>query len=210
MSFTVTLKELRSAGACYNGYNKLVFGLQGKKFSEIDNARESYIRYKHDEPISIAFIAENNGLDDALWALRCVKNHDRDIRLLAVQYARQVQHLMEDERSINTINVAEKFANGEATEQELAAARVAAGDAAWVAAGDAAWVAAGVAARVAAWVAARAAAWVAAGVAARVAAGVAARVAAGVAAGAAAGDAARAAQKEMLIKMCNGTAPWQV
>jgi len=52
--------------------------------------------------------------------------------------ARQVQHLMTDKRSLDAIDVAERFANGLATENELdiawAAARAAAGDAAWDAA----------------------------------------------------------------------------
>jgi hypothetical protein len=90
-----------------------------------------------------------------------------------------------------------------------AAARAAAGDAAWDAAGAAAWDAAGAAARAAAgaaaraaagaaagaaaWDAARAAAWDAAGAAAWDAAGAAAWDAAGAAAGDAAWDAARAA-----------------
>ena len=102
---------------------------------------------------------------------------DRTLRLFAVWCARQVQHLMPDPRSVAAVDVAERFANGEATADELtaaeAAARAAAGaaadaawDAAWAAA-DAAWAAwaaadaAWAAARAAraAWAAARAAAW---------------------------------------------------
>ena len=115
---------------------------------------------------------------------------DRELRLFAVWSARQVQHLMTDARSQAALGVAERHANGEAIDQELAAA----GDAAWDAAGDAAWDAAGDAARAAAGDAARAAAWAAT----RDAAGAAAWDAAGDAAWAAAGDAARAAQAEWL------------
>lgn len=68
---------------------------------------------------------------------------DRELRLLAVWACRQVQHLMTDPRSIAAVDVAERFANGQATADELAAARAAA----W----DAAWDAAGAAARAAAW-----------------------------------------------------------
>jgi hypothetical protein len=81
--------------------------------------------------------------------------------------ARQVQHLMTDQRSLAALDVAERHANGEATDEELAAARAAAcdaaRDAAWAAARDAAWAAA----RDAAWDAARDAAWDAAWAAAR-------------------------------------------
>ena len=187
MKFEVTLKQLRANKACVSGYNKVVSALKG---IECDCNKETYIRFKHDEPISLISILETNGLDDALWCLRCNCDWDRDSRLFAVWCARQVQHLLTDERSINALNVAERFANGNATREELTAAC----DAARAAARDAAWDAARAATWDAAWAAARAAAWDAAWAAARAAAW---------------GD-ARAAQKEMFIKMCKGDAPWQV
>lgn len=203
--FTVTLAALREAGACYEGYNKLVRSIQGKAFSAKDADRNSYIPFKHDAEIPLLDILKSNGLDDALWTLRCISGADRDLRLFAVWCARQVEHLMQDQCSKDALNVAERFANGEATDEE----RAAAGDAAW----DAALGAAGAAAGAAAW----AAAWAAAGGAARAAALGAARAAAGDAAWdaarAAAWGAARAAawdaQKEMFERMCLGTAPWQ-
>jgi hypothetical protein len=76
---------------------------------------------------------------------------DRELRLFAVSSARRVQHLMTDPRSVAALDVAERHANGLATDAELAAAR------------DAAWAAAGAAAGAAAWAAARDAAWAAAG-----------------------------------------------
>lgn len=124
--FAVTLKSLRENRACFEGYNKLVRSLQGKEFSEQDETRASYIRFRHDDPIPIEYILNSNGLDDALWALRCVKGADRDIRLCVVWYARQVQHLMQDERSFNALSVAERFANGNASEGELLDASAAA------------------------------------------------------------------------------------
>jgi hypothetical protein len=62
---------------------------------------------------------------------------DRELRLFGVFSARQVQHLMTDSRSLAVLDVAERHANGEATDEELAAAV----DAAWAAAGYAAWAA---------------------------------------------------------------------
>jgi len=132
-------------------------------------------------PVTLLTILESNGLDDALWCLRAVKGRDREIRLYAVWCARQVQHMMTDPRSVAALDVAERYANGEATEEELVAAEVAAR-----AATDAAW-----AARSAAWAAARAAtdaAWAAAWTA-------------GAAAGDAAGDAARDAQEAKFKEM---------
>ena len=89
------------------------------------------------------------------WMLWLLYNHpneatDRELRLIAVKCARQVQHLMTDKRSINALDVAEKFANGCATNKQLYAAMYAA----WDAARAAAWDAASDAARAAACVAA--------------------------------------------------------
>ena len=47
---------------------------------------------------------------------------DRTLRLSAVYCARSVQHLMKDQRSINSIDVAERYAHGEATDEELGVA----------------------------------------------------------------------------------------
>jgi hypothetical protein len=66
-------------------------------------------------------------------------SNEKDLRLMAVAFARQVQHLMKDQRSINALDVAERYANGEANIDELTAARAAAREAA--AASDAAWAA---------------------------------------------------------------------
>ena len=75
----------------------------------------------------------------------------RELRLFAVWSAMQVQHLLADPRSLAALDVAERYANGEATDEELAAAREAAGAAALSAraAGAAAWAAAWAAARAA-------------------------------------------------------------
>lgn len=184
--FVVTLYALRKAGACFGGYNKIVRALQGAEFTSADDERESYIRFSHKGPVTLESILASNGLDDSLWALRCVPHVDRDARLFAVWCARQVQHLMTDQRILNALDVAESFANGNATEDERDAALYAALYAAW----DEARSAAFDAARYAAWDAA----WYAARHAARHAAW----------------DTARSAQKEMFVRMCNGTAPWQV
>ena len=176
-----TLNAIRSKGPCSEGWKKLLTNL-GKTAAD-------------DEPLSLITILDSNGLDDAIWCLRAVTGHDKEIRLFAVWCARQVQHLMKDPRSINALDVAERFANGDATEEELEAARAAAGAAAWDAASAAAWDAARDAARDAACVAARAAARDAAGAAAWDAASAAAWDAARAAARAAARDAARAAAR---------------
>ena len=141
----------------------------------------SYLRFAYKEPISLSFILENNGLNDALWAMHCIKDAYRDISLFSVWCARQVQHLMRDSRSTNALDVAERFANGKATKEELEAA-------------SAAWAAS--AASPAAWATSAAGAASAAARAASVAAN-------------AVRDDTYAAQEEMFKLMCDGKAPWQ-
>lgn len=175
MKFMTTLNEIRAHSPCSDGWSKLLNTL-GKTKAD-------------DEPLSMLTILDSNGLDDALWCARAFKGHDRDFRLFGVWAARQVQHLMTDQRSLDALDVAEQFANGLCDD----AARAAALAAALAAARAAAWYAA--------WDAAGAAAWYAAGAAARDAAGDAAGAAAGDAAWYAAGDAAVDAQESRLRKM---------
>jgi len=131
-----------------------------------------------DEPLPLLTVLESNGLEETLWCFRSVEGFDREKRLLAVAFAREVEHLM-PYAAKSALDVAERFANGLATDEELAqaAADAAAADAAaWAAA---AADAAAAAAR-SAWAAAAAArsAWAAARAAARSAAAAAARSAA--------------------------------
>jgi hypothetical protein len=189
---TTTLKQLRKAGACCDGYNKVVRSLQNLPFTEKDDDRCSYIRFDHKEEINILDILESNGVDDCLWALcATTQKCDKVARLMAVKFVREVQYLITDPISLNALDVAERFANGEATEEELAAAQSAAWTAAWAAAKraaphaafaaahhaaeDAAHHAAEDAAQRAAWAAAQSAAWAAAWAAAKLAAKLAAR-----------------------------------
>jgi hypothetical protein len=90
INYEVTLAQLRKHEACASGYNKVVRMLQGKPFTEEDAERETHIRFAHKPPVSLESIANNNGLDDALWCLRVIGGCDRDARLFAVWCARQV------------------------------------------------------------------------------------------------------------------------
>jgi hypothetical protein len=100
--------------------------------------------------------------DWMLWLLEKIDyKDDKALRLIVIDCARQVQRLMKDVRSTNALDVAEKYVNGKATDEELAAASDAAWDAARDAASDAARDAAKDAVRDAAWAAARDAAWAA-------------------------------------------------
>lgn len=175
-----TLNEIRKHNPCAYGWQQLLTYL-GKTKAD-------------DEPLSIATIIDSNGLEDALWCLRAVEGYDRETRLYAVWCAKQVQHLLTDQRSLDALAVVERYALGKATEDELKAASGAARDAAraayWAAAEAAAW---------AAWYAARSARE--AGEAARDAAR-AAGAAGAAGAAVAAGDEMRKRQADELRRMC--------
>jgi hypothetical protein len=119
-----TLNKIRNHNPCKDGWEKLLKHL-GKTKAD-------------DEPLSLLTILDSNGLGDALWCFRAVDGYDKEKRLFAVWCARQVQHLITDKRSLDGLDVAERYALGEATDDELAAAWAAAArdarDAAWAAA----------------------------------------------------------------------------
>jgi hypothetical protein len=100
-----TLNKIRAKNPCHSGWSMLMRAL-GKTRPD-------------DEPISIATILNSNGLEDALWCLSAVEGSDREIRLFAIFCARQVQHLMTSSHSLNAVDVAERFANGNASAEEL-------------------------------------------------------------------------------------------
>ena len=189
-----TLNKIKKHNPCEGGWKTLLRYLEKTK--------------SDDEPLAFLTILESNGFDDALWCIKSAPEYEKEWRLFAVFCARQVQHLITDERSISSLDIAEKYTNGEATKDELNAAMDAAWDASSAASSAAARDAASAAASAAAWDAARDAAWDAARAAASAAAWDAASAAARSAEMAAARDAAKAAardaQKEQFIKVIIG------
>lgn len=138
MTITTTLNRIRAHRPCHEGWYRLLGGL-GKTAPD-------------DEPLPFARIVEINGLDDALWCCLIERQHTKEWRMFAVWCARQVQHLLKDQRSIAALDVAERYTNGQATDNELKVACDAAHDAAWAARTDCATVwAATEAAWAAAW-----------------------------------------------------------
>ena len=117
-----TLNKIRAHSPCQPDWEKLLESL-GKTKAD-------------DEPITIIQILNSNRLDDAIWCLRAVDGREKELRLLAVAYARRVQHLMADARSTAALDVAERFADGGASEAEFNVARDAACNA-WDASGSA-------------------------------------------------------------------------
>jgi len=152
---TISLNQIRAQSPCESGWKK-VLASKGGTSADMD------------AQFPLADILESNDLDDTLWCLRCLPEHDNLWRKYAVWRSRQVEHFMTDERSRNALDVAWRHSDGLATDEELAAAWVAAWAAAWAAAKGAARGAAMEAARAAARGAAWDAAWGSARVAARV------------------------------------------
>ena len=148
MELTTTLDAIRACHPCESGWNKLLKHL-GK--TKADNA-----------PLPFSVILTSNGLDDALWCCQCAPQYSREWRLFAVWCALQVKHLMIDRHSLNALEVAERHANGQATDAELDAAKASAWTAAWTASRDASWTSVKASAGTAAWTAARDASWTAA------------------------------------------------
>jgi len=129
MMLYTTLNKIRDKNPCESGWAKLLKHLRKTKAD--------------DEQLSFKTILESNGISDAIWCLKSVEGHDREIRLFALACARRVEHLDNTGQAKKTNDVAERFANWLATAEELDAARGAAAmDAARGAAWCAAWCAA--------------------------------------------------------------------
>lgn len=70
--------------------------------------------------ISIANMLRDDGqFSDAIWALRTVPGYAKRLQRFGLWSARQVQHLLIDRRSQDALDVAERHATGEASDEEL-------------------------------------------------------------------------------------------
>ena len=155
---TTTLRQIRQHSPCSEGWRTLLTFL-GKTGAD-------------DDPLPLVTILQSNGLDDALWCLRTITGHDKEIIRFTLACAQDVRHLMTDQRSLDALDALERHLeiplSREELDKVLAAAEAAAEAAAWSAraaaeaAEAAAWAAvwSAEAAVEAAW-AAEAAAWAA-------------------------------------------------
>ena len=141
---TISLNQIKAHNPCDDGWETILAARGG------DNA-------DYDEQFPLSSALDSNGLDDVIWALRCLPEHYNLWRKYAVWCARQVEDLMKDERSKDAVDVAWRYSEGQATVDELKAAWAAAGDAAAAGAAAAGAGAAADAADSAAWYAASAA-----------------------------------------------------
>lgn len=149
MMLYTTLNKIRNKYPCESGWEQLLKHL-GKTKAD-------------DEQLSFKTILESNGILDAIWCLRSVEGYDREIRLFAVSCARRVEHLDRTGQAKKANDIAERFANGlctidelnEASDSALRAGNAASRAAAWACAAwyMTEWESASIAARAATWAA---------------------------------------------------------
>ena len=133
---TTTLRQIRQHNPCSEGWRTLLSYL-GKTGAD-------------DDPLPLVTILQSNGLDDALWCLRTITGHDKEIIRFALACAQEVKHLMTDQRSLDVLSTLERHLESPLSREELdqvlirarAAAARASGAVAGAAAGAAAWAAA--------------------------------------------------------------------
>src|SRR5690606_25070295 len=102
---TVSLKQILAKNPCSEGWAK-VLHYRGKitagQMTEcIENGKvpASLSKLADDEQFPLSSISDSNSLDVCLWALRCGDDQYYPLmRKFAVWCARQVQHVMTDER----------------------------------------------------------------------------------------------------------------
>lgn len=101
-----TLRKIRAAHPCEPGWERLLRALNKTKAD--------------DELLPLELVLDSNGVNDAIWCLRAVDGVDNLARLFAVACARRVQHLLPNPRLWAAFDVAERYAMGEASDDELA------------------------------------------------------------------------------------------
>lgn len=84
-----------------------------------------------DDPLNLSVILESNGINDALWSLKSVEGKEKEIRIMAADFAEislpiYEKYYPDDKRPRLTIKAARDYANCLISITDLAAARAAA------------------------------------------------------------------------------------
>jgi len=127
---TTTLRAIRNADACVDGYAKLCRHL-----------RKTIGHAKLDQNVVLLTVLDSNGLDDALWVLSYAMPDDRLARHFQAWCAVQVLYLFDAEFP-NDTRVRDQIAmlrNDNASEAEREATCEAVRAAAWNTTGEATW-----------------------------------------------------------------------
>jgi hypothetical protein len=102
------------------------FSERWERFSKALNITET-----SDVPITYSLLLQVLGLDDALLCCQAEPDMAPTWRRYGLWCASQVRHLMVHEKSLAALDAAERYANGEATDEDLAAAHAAAEQVQW-------------------------------------------------------------------------------
>ena len=119
----ITFKKAHESEACASGYRKLAEFLGG-----VD-------KYGENKPIPLSTVLESNGLNDTLWAFRCLVESPEESQKLLVEFAcRCAEHVLinyeklypDDKRPRLAIEAARAFTEGRGTARAAADAAYAA------------------------------------------------------------------------------------
>ena len=110
---TTTLRQIRQHSPCSEGWRTLLSYL-GKTGAD-------------DDPLPLVTILQSNGLDDALWCLRTITGHDKEIARFALSCAQEVKHLMTDRRLLDALDALERHLEIPLSREELDRVSAAAG-----------------------------------------------------------------------------------
>ena len=120
----ITLRQILDAGPCTDGWRKVRKANGGTKAD-----------YTKSFPLSS--ILDSNGLEDTLWALRCLPDDSQLWRRFAWWCASSVVHLSIDEDAQFNLDVIDAYIKGDATDEQLKAVSIASAAASYAAASDA-------------------------------------------------------------------------
>jgi len=112
-----TLNLIKANKPCREGWQKLLNYL-GKIKAD-------------DEILELTTILKSNGIKDAIWALCAVYDQEKNIRLMAAEFAETALIYNNDQRLILAIKAAKDYANRIIDKASFDAASAAAWDAAW-------------------------------------------------------------------------------
>jgi hypothetical protein len=106
----VTLKQIKDNDPCTDGWVKVLKANGGLKAD-------------YDKPFPLSSILNSNDLDDTLWCLKLLPEHNNLWRKYAWWCASQVAHLTDDKRVHDCLAVVLRYSEGKATDEELEVAK---------------------------------------------------------------------------------------
>lgn len=92
MEIYTTLNDIRKQGPCTFGWAKLLKSL-GKLHAD-------------DDPISLEHILNSNGIADAVWSLRAIKNYDKELCIFYRDIALIMDLIFEEKELVNAVYAA--------------------------------------------------------------------------------------------------------